>query len=159
MYKKKTLDTYDAVKEKALRLLEFRSHSEHELTQKLKRAGASDDNIEQTLIFCREYGFVDDTAFAKRKAADLLNLKKYGRRRIYSELKALGIDEDDITAAMEELDPDAEQRNLEALAEKKLGGDTSRKNIDKAIRFLVYRGYDIYDIKDIMSGLEVSDDI
>ena len=159
MYKKKTLDTYDAVKEKALRLLEFRSHSEHELTQKLKRAGASDDNIEQTLIFCREYGFVDDTAFAKRKAADLLNLKKYGRRRIYSELKALGIDEDDITAAMEELDPDAEQRNLEALAEKKLGGDTSSKNIDKAIRFLVYRGYDIYDIKDIMSGLEVSDDI
>ena len=159
MYKKKALDTYDAVKEKALRLLEFRSHSERELTQKLKRAGASQENIEQTLIFCREYGFVDDAAYAKRKAADLLNLKKYGRRRIYSELKALGIDEDDISAAMDELDPDAEQRNLEALAEKKLGGDTTRKNIDKTIRFLVYRGYDIYDIKDIMSGLEVSDDI
>ena len=159
MYKKKTLDTYDAVKEKALRLLEFRSHSERELTQKLRRAGASHENIEKTLIFCREYGFVDDTSYAKRKAADLLNLKKYGRRRIYSELKALGIDEDDITAAMDELDPDTEQKNLAALAEKRLGDDTSRKNIDKTIRFLVYRGYDIYDIKDIISGSEVFNDI
>lgn len=33
--------TFDEAKDKALRLLEFRSHSERELSDKLKRAGAA----------------------------------------------------------------------------------------------------------------------
>ena len=34
--------TFDEAKDKALRLLEFRSHSERELSDKLKRAGAKE---------------------------------------------------------------------------------------------------------------------
>ena len=91
MRNQKPLDTYEKVKEKALRLLEFRSHSEFELTQKLRHQGAKDEHIEDTLDFCRRYGFVNDKAYAQRKAADLINLKKYGLRRVKSELKAKGI--------------------------------------------------------------------
>ena len=91
MRKKTVLDTYDKVKEKALRLLEFRSHSEYELRQKLHIAGASDEHIEQALEFCRHYGFVNDKSYALGKARDLINLKKYGLRRVKSELKMKGL--------------------------------------------------------------------
>ncbi|MBQ3427661.1 MAG: regulatory protein RecX [Clostridia bacterium] len=148
MRRKETLNTYEAVKEKALRLLEFRSHSEHELSQKLRLLGAKQEHIEAVLDFCREYGFVDDKAYASRKAADLFRLKKFGRRRIENELRSLGIPDEYII--LDELDPDEERDNLRALAEKKLGGDYSQKSRDRCIRFLAYRGYDYYDIKDVM---------
>ena len=157
--KKKQLNTYEAVKEKALCLLEFRSHSERELTRKLKMNGASDEHIGMALGFCREYGFVNDAAYAAHKAADLFNLKKYGKRRIMSELKSLGIVDEDISSALDALDPEEELSNLRAAAKKKLGGDMSGKNVDKCIRYLIYRGYDIYDIKAILGEMEVSDDI
>ncbi|MCH5212500.1 MAG: regulatory protein RecX [Oscillospiraceae bacterium] len=159
MRKQQPLTTYDAVKEKALRLLEFRSHSEKELADKLRRYDASEENIELTLDFCRRYGFVNDASFAKRKAHDLFNLKKLGTRRIRNELKMLGIPDEYITEALYELDDEKEQETLLNLAEKKLRGDFSDKNKDKCIRFLIYRGYDIYAIKEAISTLEAIDEI
>lgn len=148
MRRKETLNTYEAVKEKALRHLEFRSHSEHELSEKLRRAGAEQEHIETVLSFCREYGFVNDEEYAARKALDLFRLKKYGRRRIENELRSLGIEDEHIDLSA--LDPDEERENLRSLAIKKLGNDYSQKSRDKCIRFLAYRGYDYYDIKDVM---------
>lgn len=150
MRKPKPLDTYEKVKEKALRLLEFRSHSEYELTVKLRRAEAAEEDIEKTLEFCRRYGFTNDESYARRKANDLIHLKKYGIRRVRSELKAKGISDDIIEDVLSAVDTDAEADELTRLVEKKLRGDFSQKNADKCIRYFVYRGYDIYDIKNAM---------
>ena len=147
MRNQKPLDTYEKVKEKALRLLEFRSHSEFELTQKLRHQGAKDEYIEATLDFCRRYGFVNDKAYAQRKAADLINLKKYGLRRVKSELKTKGISNIIIDEVMIEFDTDEECDVLVGLVEKKLRGDFSDKNSERCIRYFIYRGYDIYDIR------------
>ncbi|MGN1115703.1 MAG: regulatory protein RecX [Candidatus Ornithomonoglobus sp.] len=152
--KQQPLTDYNAVKEKALRLLEFRSHSEKELTDKLKRQGASDEHIEMTLDFCRNYGFVNDEAFAKHKANDLFNLKHFGKRRIRNELQALGIDDEFIDEALCGLDDESELNALRSLLERKLNGDFSDKNKDKCIRYFIYRGYDLYDIKDTIRLLE-----
>lgn len=152
MIEKKILN-YDETKEKALRLLEFRSHSEKELTDKLRRAGSIDEDIEKILEFCREYGFVNDELYAKRKARDLQNLKKYGRRRIRLELNQKGIAADLIELAIEELDGDDEDR-LYPLVEKKLGGNFDKKNTDKCIRYFMYRGYDLSDIKSCIERAE-----
>ena len=73
--KKYELKTYEQIKEKALRLLEFRAHSEGELFQKHRKQGATEEHIEQVLAFCREYGFVNDEDFAIRKARDLQIIK------------------------------------------------------------------------------------
>lgn len=158
MRKQKPLDTYDKVKEKALRLLEFRSHSEFELTQKLRHAGADNKHIEDTLEFCRRYGFLNDASYAERKAHDLVNLKKYGIRRVKSELKAKGIKDEIIEDVLSSIDPDTECDALVGLVEKKLRGDFSDKNSDKCIRYFVYRGYDIYDIKDAMQTVKERSD-
>ena len=76
--------TFDEAKDKALRLLEFRSHSERELSDKLKRAGAKEEDIDEIHEFCRNYGFLDDRKYAIEKANDLKNMKKYFKISIKS---------------------------------------------------------------------------
>ncbi len=149
---KRTL-TYDETREKALRLLEFRSHSEKELSDKLKRAGAADEDIERALGFCREYGLVDDKRYAAGKARDLKNLKKYGKNRIWQELRAKGIPSEYIEAAVEDIREDYDEI-LYPLVRKKLGGDFERKNIDKCIRYFIYRGYDLREIKECIERVK-----
>ena len=99
--------TFDETKDKALRLLEFRSHSEKELSDKLKRAGAKEFDIEEVLEFCRNYGFVNDRQYALSKARDLKKLKKYGKQRIKSELYSKGIPSEYVEEAVCALGDDA----------------------------------------------------
>ena len=148
MKKQQPLKTAGEVREKALRLLEFRSHSEYELRQKLRRYGASDEHIDAALDFCREYRFVNDEQYAMSKAKDLMNLKNYGVRRIRSELRAKGLAPEYIEAAIEELDTEAAAEELKRLVKRKLAGDFSVKNLNKCLRYFIYRGYDIYDIRE-----------
>lgn len=159
--KEKKILNLDETKEKALRLLEFRSHSEFELKEKLKRAGAVEENIDTVFEFCREYGFVNDERYAKGKAVELQRLKKYGRHRIIMELKHKGISSDLIDIALCELEDD-ECDALYPLVKKKLGGNFEKKNIDKCIRYFIYRGYSFGDIKtcvDRIKSEEESDEL
>ena len=138
--------TKQETKEKALRLLAFRAHSEYELSEKLKRAGAAGADIPEILEFVREYGFVNDAEYAMHLAKDLKNIKKYGKKRIFAELKNRGISEEYIDRALSVLTDD-EEDSLLPLVIKKLGGNFEQKNIDKAIRYFIYRGYEFGDIK------------
>lgn len=142
---KKELNASQA-KEKALRLLEFRAHSEKELCDKLRRAGAKSEDLPEIIDFLRNYGFLNDGEYAKRLARDLQNVKKYGRRRIAQELKTRGINGEILDDALAELKED-EDETLLPLVQKKLGGNFERKNIDKAVRYFMYRGYGYDDIK------------
>lgn len=140
-------------KEKALRLLEFRSHSEKELYDKLIRAGANAEDLPEIFEFLREYSFVNDAEYAKKLARDLQNLNKYGRRRIREELKFRGIFGEDLENAMLELS-DEEEEQLLPLMERKLGGNFEKKNIDRAIRYFAYRGYGFDDIKSAVERIK-----
>jgi len=51
--------TREETKEKALRILEFRSHSAFELKEKLRRAGSTEEDIEYMIDFCIEYNFAE----------------------------------------------------------------------------------------------------
>lgn len=145
MREKKELDAH-AAKEKALRLLEFRAHSEKELCEKLIRAGAKKEDLPPIIDFLKEYGFLNDGEYAKRLARDMQNIKKFGRRRILQELKSRGIDGEELDGALAELSDDEDDALL-PLVRKKLGGNFEKKNIDKAYRYFMYRGYDFGDIK------------
>ncbi len=155
MEEKKILN-YEQTREKALRLLEFRAHSEKELRDKLQRAGAAEENIEKVMDFCREYKFVNDETYAKGKAKDLQNLKKFGKHRIKSELSQKGIASDLIELALSELDEEETDR-LEPLVRKKLGSNFEKKNIDKCIRYFIYRGYSFGDIKSCIENIKTEE--
>ncbi len=145
MTEKKELTKSEA-KDKALRLLGFRAHSEKELLEKLRRAGANPEDFDEIVAFLKEYNFINDSEYARRYAKDLQNLKRYGKRRIILELKNKGISEEDIENALLELSEDTEDVLL-LLVRKKLSGNFDRKNIDRAFRYFAYRGYDFDEIK------------
>lgn len=144
---------YDDAKEKALRYLEFRSHSEKELSDKLRRAGADDDIIQQIMTFLREYKLVNDLDYARRYSRDLQNLKKFGKNRIITELKIKGISYDIIDTVISEL-PQAEDNILEEMIKKRLKDNFDKKNKDKVIRYFIYRGYQFDEIKECINKLE-----
>ena len=62
------------------------------------------------------------------------------------ELLNRGISREYAEAAISELSDDEEDMLL-PLVERKLGGNFEKKNIDRAIRYFIYRGYDFDDIK------------
>lgn len=137
---------YEQVKDKALTILQYRSLSEAELRRKLAQKGAEESDIDRVVEFLKEYKFINDEDYARRLAHDLVVLKKFGLYRIKRELASRGIDDEIIQLTIENMDIDEEQ-NLLPLVEKKLGGNFERKNIDKAIRYFLYRGYSFDDIR------------
>ena len=144
-YEKKEMD-FRQTKEKALRLLEFRNHSTGELIKKLKIAGALDEDIEKVIEFLKEYNLINDREYAKRYALDLKNLKKYGERRIRSELLTKGISSEYIEEAISEL-PEFEEDELFELVRKRLKGDFEKKNKDRVLRYFLTRGYSFDEVK------------
>lgn len=151
-YEKKEMD-FTAAKEKALRLLEFRNHSSGELRKKLSVAGALNEDIEKVMEFLQEYNLINDRDYAKRLASDLQNLKKYGKRRICSELASKGINQEFIEEAVSELDEIDDDEFL-VLVEKRLKGDFEKKNKDRVIRYFLNRGYSFDKIKGAISEIE-----
>lgn len=139
--------TYEMVKSKALRLLEFRNHSEYELRQKLSAFGADDEAIERVMSFVSEYSLINDAEYAKGLAKDYRSLKKFGVRRIKSELYKKGISQEDIEAAVAALEPIDEAQSLKPLLKKRLSGDFEKRNIDKNTRYFINRGYSFDDIR------------
>ena len=99
----------------------MRDHSRGELEQKLRQtAGAQ--AAEETAARMEELGLVDDEAYARRLARDLLARKHYPRRRLAQELTGKGIDralaEEAAAEAMEEAETDDGQQALELLRKK-----------------------------------------
>lgn len=156
MYIEKRLD-YEQAKNKALKILEYRTHSEREIYDKLKRAGAKSGDIENVLEFLREYNFVNDKDFALRYAKDLKNLKKLGKRRVKAELMKKGIPSELAENTLEEIEWE-EEDILYPLIKKKLAGDFEKKSIDRCVRYFIYKGYDFDDIKQLIERIKSEED-
>ena len=76
-----------------------------------------------------------------------------GKRRIKSELYSKGIDTEYVEEAVSYLEEDEEDMLL-PLVEKRLKGNFEKKNIDKCIRYFMYRGYGFSDIKNCIDNIK-----
>lgn len=104
---KEHADTYFA-RERALNLLSARSYTKKMLYRKLTEK--VDGSIaEKTVNRMEELGLLNDEEYARRKAADLYHLKKYGRRRVIDTLVEKGIDRNLAAEIAEELEPEEEE--------------------------------------------------
>ncbi len=88
------LEASDArrAREKALYLLEHRSHSKKELTEKIARTAASREAAKAAADRLEELGLLNDADYADRLARELFTRKKFGARRVAQELRLKGID-------------------------------------------------------------------
>ena len=119
--------------EKALYLLEHRSHSKKELADKISRT-AGREAAERAAERMEELGLVNDAQYARNLAEALLQRKRFAARRAEYELLQKGID------------PEPEE-SLRFLLERKyqrsLSDEKGRRRVFAALQRLGYSGEDI----------------
>ncbi len=143
-------------KDKAMWLISYRDHSRKELIDKLRR-DYSEESCIKTADRLGELGLIDDSRFARRYTADLINIKHLSERGIRQKLREKGIDRDLIDEVVDELSIDEEEQ-IRAIIEKKYARVLSdEKGQRRAANALARLGFSYQDIKSVMS--EYIDDI
>lgn len=131
--------------EKALYLLEHRSHSKKELADKISRT-AGREAAERAAERMEELGLVNDAQYARNLAEELLQRKRFAARRAECELLQKGIDRALAQEMVEELAPEPEE-SLRFLLERKyqrsLSDEKGRRRVFAALQRLGYSGEDI----------------
>lgn len=113
---KKTGSQNRTVRECALALLEFRDRTERELRQKLKEREYSAEEINETVLFLKEYRYLDDEAYADRYIRSCAARKS--RRQIRADLERKGVSREIIDLQLQEKTVD-EESQIRKLLQKK----------------------------------------
>lgn len=145
----------------ALRLIEFRDRTEKELRDKLSEKGYDENTIEDEIEFLKNYGYINDARYAERFTADAINLKKWGKIRIRTELSRKGIARETVDNTIEdvfaEIDDD---RVLSQLQTRFKNSDLSNiKERTRIFNFFMRRGFTSEEIKGAMNKMCSFDDI
>jgi regulatory protein len=98
----------DRAYDRALRYLQARLRSRHEIEQRLRRYGYGPDVEQAVMARLAGAGYVDDRAFAEAWIRDRLRLRPKGRRALRAELAKKGVASEDVTAALAEAYEEAE---------------------------------------------------
>ena len=137
-------------KDKAMWLISYRDHSRRELFDKLRR-DYPDDVCETAVVRLEELGLIDDSRYARRYAADLVNLKHLSERGIRQKLYEKGIDRDLIDEVLEELFID-EKEQIRSIIEKKYARALDdEKGRRRCVNALSRMGFSWPDIKSVLN--------
>jgi regulatory protein len=100
--KPRQLETEAELYDVAVRALMRRAHSVHEMKKKLERR--SDNKLLVQLVMARlkENGLIDDARYAKQFARQRTEGRKQGKFRVARDLRARGVPDRHIDAALEE---------------------------------------------------------
>lgn len=129
----------------SLYLLGFKDRTKKELEDKLRDKGYSEEEIESAVNKVMEYGYINDSEYARRYIKSRLNKK--GAKLIMRELQNKGISRDTISCHLEELAIDSSELIYEILIKKYYNADVSDRGVkQKIMSYFVRRGYDYEDI-------------
>ena len=103
--------------------------------------------MEEVVAALVEGGYLDDAEFARRFVEDRRNLDRWGSERIERRLNELGVDREEIRAALaggggDDDGHDELQAACELLA-RRFRSRRSPQAIERALGFLVRKGYDL----------------
>ena len=124
-------------------LLNYRSRSQKELRERLKKKGFSENHISSTLGHLKEAGYLDDHALAQDLKRQAFENKLLGYNNAKRFLHNRGLPDEIINETMQ-YNEEAEADKIKKLIEKKIG--TTGNHIDKKKEkrlwdFLVRKGY------------------
>jgi regulatory protein len=133
------------------RLLSYRSRSEKEILERLKRYDYSEEVINSIMEEVRNAGLIDDSKFAIMFAQDRLNLAKKGKRVIFGELLRKGIPKPDVEEALKKLGDETEvATNLIERYKKRYAKLEPQKRKKKLYDLLLRRGFSFQVVDDVM---------
>ena len=142
---------------KAMDLLAARPLTESELRTRLSAGGKfPPSEVEEAVLHCRDRGYLNDALLAS-DAARFLNAGGRGRGLIRKKLRARGVSEENLDAALGGLSAEDEagaalsagMTKLRLLAREK----DMRKKKEKLFRFLISRGFSPETALDTISKL------
>ena len=154
-------DNYIKAKNKALRIIEKCIKTEWEIKDKLIKLGYSEDTVERVLEFLREYDFVNDKKYARMFIKQ--KITKEGKAKIKLELLRKGVSKEIIENEIDLIGDEEERDSALKLAEKryrvlrKLETDDT-KLYRKLFSYLIRRGYEYQEVKNILSDILKMDD-
>lgn len=138
---------------RAVAMLARRDYSEKELRAKLAlklETGETAADIDAAVVRLKELGFVSDERFAKSRAR--VRASRSGDLAIRRELRSLGLEREVVDRAMEEIE-DAEDVRCARLWRRRFGEPpTDRKERERQIRYLAYRGFGMGVIMKVICG-------
>ena len=145
----------------ALYLIEFRDRTEKELREKLVGKGYDEEQIEDTVEFLKNYGYLDDKRYATHFISDAINLKKWGKIRIRTELIRKGVDREIVEFAIEDAFCDMDdERVLNEMKKRFSNSDFSNmKERTRIFNFFMRRGFTPDEIKGAMNKMSSFQDI
>ncbi len=135
--------------DKALHFISAAQKTEKQIRDYLSGKGYLPAVTDYVLGKMAEYGFLDDGLYAQRYAESAV--KRKGARLIRAELRAKGIAEEHIGAALEDLE--GEEETAGRLLGKYMRGKTAdRQTLSKAFRYLIGKGFDYETAKAALSA-------
>jgi len=139
--------------EAALRLLAYRPRSEAEIRQRLARRGLPPQVVQETIARLRDQGLLSDAAFARFWVETRDQTSPRGRRLLWQELSAKGIERETIRQAIAPVaEEDAALRAAQKKARHLQGQDYSifRRRLGD---FLLRRGFPYPTVRTIVERL------
>lgn len=154
----KAADTLEKVQQRAVNFIAYRPRTEREVRQRLKKAGADDETIGDVLARLKSAGLLNDEAFGKAWVESRLRANPRSRRMLAWELRQKGVGDEDVQAALEDVDD--EEAALRAAQKRwpKLKSLEPRERRRKLMEFLARNGFDFQTIESVIAKVEASDD-
>jgi regulatory protein len=127
--------------------LSSRMHSKYEILEKLRKKEVPEEFCTAAIEYFEQEGYINDFDYATRYIKDASRLKRHGETRIKQFLRNKRITSEVIERAFAEADIDFGDGLEQAILAKARNLDLNdRKDRDKLIRHLVYRGFRLNEI-------------
>ena len=144
---------YRRARERALYLLDRRDYSFVEMFKKLRQ------NYDEELCYrvmqrLVELGSINDRRYAEGLARHYMEVKLFGRRRAFQEMRLKGLTKEVIDIALQEYEEGTDERLRRLIEKKYLRYMTDEKGINRAKNSLVRYGYDYSDINRAFKQIE-----
>jgi regulatory protein len=138
-------DPHAMARQICLRLLTAKARTRAELATALARKGIDEQTASEVLARFGEVGLIDDTAFAESYVHSGHTYRGLGRRALAAQLRRRGVDEETMGAALEAVEPQAEEEMARTLVRRGLAsvrpGADEVSTIRKLVGMLARRGY------------------
>ncbi|MGH9790323.1 MAG: regulatory protein RecX [Candidatus Acidiferrales bacterium] len=108
----KRQETEEALYAAALRALTRRAHSVHEMRKWLEQRAGDNQHVGAVLARLKQRGYLDDARYAKQYARSRVASRRLGRFRVARDLRARGVPDRHIEAALDEVFAETDQSAL-----------------------------------------------
>ena len=143
----------------AIHFLSYRARTEYEIRDKLRQKGFELSIIDIVIRRLHELSYIDDNSFVMNYVRDRLNRKGHGPVRLKSDLRKLGISQEQVDSALAEVTDTASivdkaheqaRKRIKRLHKEKDPFKKRRKLYD----FLLRRGHTVDTVKEVLERIE-----